>query len=182
MIKIQLVDDEPHVLAAIQRILRPLHWETHTFEKVEDALTALAEHDYAVIVADLKMPWCNGITYLNFARQKQPDALRVMLSAYGDRETLKQAINQAEIYRFIEKPWQAEEVENTLRGAVERYLLQAEHHRLIEQARVQRSQYDSQQQEYLRLEAESPGLTYVPRDEQGAVLLDELITGSTRGS
>lgn len=172
MIKIQLVDDEPHILNALKRLLRPYHWELHLFHDVEAALAALDEHEYAVIVSDLKMPQFDGITYLKFARQRQPNAIRMLLSAHGDRTTLMQAINQAEIYRFLTKPWQKEEIEGALRAALDFYLETEENQRLLTQLRSQQSTLDHQRQELLRLEAEHPGLTRVRRDSDGAVLLD----------
>ena len=54
MIKIQLVDDEPNILSALKRLLKPQGWEIHTFDKVEAALNALMEHDYAVIASQVE--------------------------------------------------------------------------------------------------------------------------------
>lgn len=173
MIKIQLVDDEPHVLAALQRALRPHHWDVQAFSNAQDALDALSEHEYAVIVSDYKMPQLDGITYLQFARQRQPNALRMLLSAHGDRQSMMQAINQAEIYRFIPKPWEDYEIETALRSAIDLFLLRTENQRLLAQVREQQSSLDRQQHELLRLEAEHPGITRVRRDTDGSVLIDE---------
>jgi fused signal recognition particle receptor len=114
MIKIQLLDDEPHILSALQRVLRPHHWEVHAFSDGQQALQALTEHEYAVIVSDYKMPNLDGITYLQFAKQRQPNAMRMVLSAHGDRHSMMQAINRAEIYRFLSKPWEDYEIETAL--------------------------------------------------------------------
>ncbi|MGH8435472.1 MAG: response regulator [Pseudomonas sp.] len=174
MIKIQLVDDEPHILAALQRALRPHHWDVQVFTNAQDALDALCEHDYAVIISDYRMPQFDGITYLQFARQRQPNALRMLLSGHGDRQSMMQAINQAEIYRFISKPWEDYEIEAALRAAIDLYLLRDENQRLLLQVRQQQSDLDRQQQELQRLEAEHPGLTRVRRDSDGSVLIGEL--------
>jgi len=172
MIKIQLVDDEPHILSALQRLLRPQGWVLHPFDNPETALSALAEHRYAVIVCDLNMPQLDGLTYLQFARQRQPDALRMLLSAHGDRATLMQAINRAEVYRFLSKPWENYEIESALQAAVDLYQLRDENRRLLEQVSGQQNTLDRQRRELLRLETEHPGLTRVRRDADGAVLLD----------
>ncbi|MCY1275392.1 Regulator of RpoS [compost metagenome] len=172
MIKIQLVDDEPHILTALQRLLRPQGWTLHLFDDPEAALAALVEHRYAVIVCDLNMPRLDGLTYLQFARQRQPDALRMLLSAHGDRATLMQAINRAEVYRFLSKPWENYEIESALHAAVDLYQLRSENQRLLEQVRDQQDALDRQRQELLRLETEHPGLTRVRRDNDGAVLLE----------
>ncbi|WP_044870288.1 response regulator [Pseudomonas sp. LFM046] len=172
MINIQLVDDEPQILTALQRLLRPQGWSLHLFDNPEEALSALAEHQYAAIVCDLNMPQLDGLNYLQFARQRQPDAVRLLLSAHGDRATLMQAINRAEVYRFLSKPWVNYEIETALQAAVDLYLLRDENRRLLEQVRGQQHTLDRQRRELLRLEAEHPGLTRVRRDHDGAVLLD----------
>ena len=172
MIKIQLLDDEQHILSALQRVLRPHHWEVHAFSNGQQALQALTEHEYAVIVSDYKMPNLDGVTYLQFAKQRQPKAVRMVLSAHGDRQSMMQAINRAEIYRFLSKPWEDYEIETALKAAIDLYLLGEENQRLLAQVRSQQSTLQRQEQELLRLEAEHPGITCVRRDEHGAVLLD----------
>ena len=174
MIKIQLLDDEPQILKTLQRTLRPHAWEVHAFTDVQEALDALTTHTYAVIISDLKMPHLDGVTYLQFAKQRQPNAVRILLTGHFDRQSMMQAINQAEVYRFISKPWEDLEIETALRSAIDMYLLRDENQRLVAQVRQQQSAIDRQQQELLRLETEHPGLTRVSRDDDGAVLLDDL--------
>lgn len=172
MIKIQLVDDESNILKALQRVLRPLHLEIHAFTDPQVALQALTENEYAVIISDYKMPSLNGITYLQFAKQRQPHAMRMVLSAFGDRQSMLQAINQAEIYRFLSKPWEDYEIESAVKGAVDLYLLRVENQQLLARMRNQQTALDRQEQALRRLEVEYPGITRVIRDEQGVVLLD----------
>ncbi|MGH8352718.1 MAG: response regulator [Pseudomonas sp.] len=174
MIKIQLVDDEPQILKSLQRVLRPHNWEIHAFDDPQVALQALTEHNYAVVISDLRMPQLDGITYLQFAKQRQPRALRMLLTAHGDRLSMMKAINQAEIYRFLSKPWEDYEIETAVRSAIDLHQLRDENQRLLAQVRAQQSALDRQQQELLRLEAEHPGLTRVKRDADGSVLIEEL--------
>jgi response regulator RpfG family c-di-GMP phosphodiesterase len=87
---------------------------------------------------------------------------------------MMQAINQAEVYRYIAKPWEDFEIEVALRGAIDLFLLRDENQRLLKQVRQQQSALDRQQQELLRLELEHPGLTRVRRDSDGSVLIEEL--------
>lgn len=174
MIKILLLDDEPQILKTLQRVLRPHNWEVHAFSDVQEALDALTVHEYAVIVSDLKMPHLDGITYLQFAKQRQPNAVRILLTGHFDRQSMMQAINQAEVYRFVSKPWEDLEIETVLKSAIDMYLLRYENQRLLLQVRQQQSAIERQQQELMRLEAEHPGLTRVTRDDDGAVLLEDL--------
>ncbi|WP_167492521.1 response regulator [Pseudomonas leptonychotis] len=172
MIKIQLLDDEPHMLKALQRVLRPHRWEVHSYSDGQAALEALTEHEFAVIISDYQMPNLDGITYLQFAKQRQPHAIRMMLSAHGDRQSMMQAINRAEIYRFLSKPWDDYEFEIAIKSAIDLYMLRVENQRLLAKVRSQQSAIEQQEQELLRLENEYPGITQVRRDAQGAILLD----------
>ncbi|WP_336367634.1 response regulator [Marinobacter sp. C2H3] len=172
MIRIQLVDDEPNILNALRRLLRPLGWQVDTFDRVDAALQALLEHDYAAIVSDYQMPTADGVTYLQFAKQKQPDAIRLVLSAYGDRESMIKAINQAEVYRYLSKPWDDYEVVAALKSAVDLYQLSQENRRLRAENDRQRALIRAREEELLRLEADNPGITRVHRDADGSIIID----------
>lgn len=171
MIKIQLVDDEPNILNALKRLLRPHGWEIHTYDTVEAALSGLLEHNYAVIISDYQMPTADGVTYLQFAKQRQPNALRLVLSAYGDRNSMIKAINQAEVYRYLSKPWDDYEVVAAIKSAIDIYELKSENQRLLGEVDAQRRMIMTREQELLRLEKDNPGITRVQRDADGSVLI-----------
>ncbi|MBY6221886.1 response regulator [Marinobacter nauticus] len=173
MIRIQLVDDEPNILSSLRRLLKPQGWQVDTFNRVEGALGGLLEHEYAVIVSDYQMPTADGVTYLQFAKQKQPHAIRLVLSAYGDRESMIKAINQAEVYRYLSKPWDDYEVVAAIKSAIDLYQLQKENQRLREENDAQRAMIKAREEELLRLESDNPGITRVRRDADGSVLLTD---------
>jgi DNA-binding NtrC family response regulator len=173
MIKIQLVDDEPNILSALRRLLKPQGWEIHTYDTVESALGGLLEHDYAVIVSDYQMPTADGVTYLQFAKQRQPDAIRLVLSAYGDRNSMIKAINQAEVYRYLSKPWDDYEVVASIKSAIDLYQLKTENRRLRDELDTQKAMIRAREAELLRLETDHPGITRVLRDTDGSVLISE---------
>lgn len=173
MIKIQLVDDEPNILNALKRLLRPHGWEVHTYDNVEAALGGLLEHNYAVIISDYQMPTADGVTYLQFAKQRQPNAMRLVLSAYGDRNSMIKAINQAEVYRYLSKPWDDYEVVAAIKSAIDIYELKSENHRLLDEVQAQRQMIKAREQELLRLEKDNPGITRVQRDADGSVLIGD---------
>ncbi|MCK2149271.1 MULTISPECIES: response regulator [Marinobacter] len=173
MIKIQLVDDEANILSALRRLLKPQGWEVHTYNNVEAALGGLLEHNYAVIVSDYQMPTADGVTYLQFAKQRQPDAMRLVLSAHGDRNSMIKAINQAEVYRFLSKPWDDYEVVTAIKSAIDVYQLKVENQRLRNQVDTQKAMLRAREQELLRLESENPGITRVQRDADGSVLISD---------
>lgn len=173
MIKIQLVDDEANILSALRRLLKPQGWEVHTYNNVEAALGGLLEHNYAVIISDYQMPTADGVTYLQFAKQRQPDAMRLVLSAHGDRNSMIKAINQAEVYRFLSKPWDDYEVVTAIKSAIDVYQLKVENQWLRNQVDTQKAMLRAREQELLRLESENPGITRVQRDADGSVLISD---------
>jgi two-component system probable response regulator PhcQ len=173
MINIQLVDDDPSILSALKRIVRDEGWKVDTYTDPQDALAALSQKAYAVIVSDLHMPELDGITFLQFSKQIQPDAMRLLLSGYGDRDSLTKAINNASIYRFVSKPWETYELLSTLRSAVELYQLQNERRQLLDELQQQKNIISRHKNEWQRLQIKHPTLLEVIRDEDGNILLGE---------
>ncbi len=175
MHNIQILDDDPAILKALQRVLHAENWKIDTFSDPQAALHALTENDYAVIISDLHMPQLDGITYLQFAKQAQPHAIRLLLSGHGDRNSLTKAINHAAIYRFVSKPWDDYELISALSAGVELYALQAECRTLLAELKQQKLTIARQQHEWLELQKKHPELLKVKRDDDGHIILfDEL--------
>jgi two-component system response regulator HupR/HoxA len=96
----------------------------------EEALAALRAREVAVIVSDHKMPGMTGVELLRRSQDVAPDALRIILTAYTDVDSLMEAINTGHIYHFVAKPWDPVELALVVRRAAERYALLAENARL----------------------------------------------------
>ncbi|PTY05725.1 hypothetical protein DB347_15285 [Opitutaceae bacterium EW11] len=102
--RILLVDDEPSVLAALQRNFRRI-FEMDTAESATAALQLMQRNGpYAVLVADMQMPGMNGIELLIRAKEMAPDTVRLMLTGNADQETAVEAVNRGQIFRFLSKP------------------------------------------------------------------------------
>lgn len=166
MFRIQLVDDDIHVLQALQRLLRRSDWQLDVFDKITDALAALGRTQYAVILADYRMPKLDGVSYLEWARQKQPAATRLMLSAYPESNAMLQAINRAEVFRFITKPWGNQALLEAVEQAIIRH--QNGQNRDSGDASVHRLLIE---QELAQLELIEPGITKIHFDADGAIQL-----------
>lgn len=173
MIRIQLVDDEPAIISALKRVMRDEGWTIDTFSDPQQALHELTQVNYAVIISDLRMPKLDGIAYLQFAKQRQPLSQRLLLSGHGDRDSLMQAINQAQIHRFISKPWDDYELLNAVRSAVSLYQLHEERRQLLEQLKQQKDLVARQQENLLALQRKHPQLLEVTRDADGAIWLND---------
>lgn len=130
--KILCVDDDANVLTGIQRNLR----KQFDIDTAVGALTALKmiekECPYAVIVADMQMPGMNGVEFLNIARQKYPDTVRVMLTGNADQKTATEAVNRGHIFQFLNKPCPPDKLADVLHGGIKQYRLVTAERELLE--------------------------------------------------
>jgi two-component system response regulator HupR/HoxA len=124
-----VVDDEPRVLDALEAVLAA-EFRVLRAESGEHALRNLADTDVAVIVTDYRMPGMTGVELLRGSQDVAPDAVRILLTAYTDVESLMEAINTGHIYHFLPKPWDPNELLLVVRRAAERYTLAQENARL----------------------------------------------------
>ncbi len=116
-----LVDDEPHVLSALSRVLRRENYRILTANSGDEALAVLAHNTVGVILTDQRMSNMTGTTLLAIVRGLYPDVVRIVLSGHLDVESLAEAINQGEIYRFLSKPWNEAELLETIRSGFRHY-------------------------------------------------------------
>jgi len=129
------VDDEPDVLQILKHTCHR-EFSLETVPSGAAALEALVERDFAVILADQKMPGLTGTELLEKSMQIRPDAVRIILTGYTDNQALVDAINHSRIYRYLTKPWESTELKMTLKRAIEAYHLERERVRLTEELRV----------------------------------------------
>jgi DNA-binding NtrC family response regulator len=171
-----LVDDEINVLNALQRILRQrmsdedLKIETYTDPVA--ALERIGEASFDLVISDHRMPMMTGVEFLKAVKKIQPDAVRLMLSAYSEFQAVVNAVNEAEVFRYISKPWQAEELEEVIRLALVRRGQLLEDRRLADEMRAKRGELSAQDLEARRLEEEEPGITKVNWGPDGSVHLE----------
>ena len=124
-----IVDDEPRVLDALEAVLAA-EFRVLRAEGGEQALRLLPGADVAVIVTDYRMPGMTGVELLRRSQDVAPDAVRIVLTAYTDVDSLMDAINTGRIYHFVPKPWDPNELLIIVRRAAERYTLARDNARL----------------------------------------------------
>ncbi|HSL51939.1 MAG TPA: sigma-54 dependent transcriptional regulator [Candidatus Deferrimicrobiaceae bacterium] len=124
-----VVDDEPRVLDALEAVLAA-EFRVLRAEGGEQALRLLPGADVAVIVTDYRMPGMTGVELLSLSQDVAPDAVRIVLTAYTDVDSLMDAINTGRIYHFVPKPWDPNELLIIVRRAAERYTLARDNARL----------------------------------------------------
>ncbi|MDK9704152.1 MAG: response regulator [Sulfuritalea sp.] len=116
-----LVDDEPSVLSSLKRLLRRENYNILTANSGEGALALLAEHEVRVILTDQRMPGMSGSELLARVRKMHPRTVRMVLSGYTGLDSLTEAINLGEIYKFIAKPWDEADLIGAVRDAFRHY-------------------------------------------------------------
>lgn len=155
--QVLVVDDEPHVLTAVSRALTyhsafaglyagvrhqnapSQRHDVHDYRLIVDScdspLKALQQAKavvYDLVITDFRMPEMDGITFLDEFRKIQPDAARIMLSGQADMNTLIAAINRAEIFAFIGKPWSEYDLKSVVAQAIAYRNLLVENQHLAE--------------------------------------------------
>lgn len=120
-LKLMVVDDEPDNLDLLFRTFRR---DFQVF-KADSALKALQilddEGEMAVIISDQRMPEMNGTEFLGKTVERFPDTIRILLTGYTDVEDLVEAINSGQVFKYITKPWNPEELKSVIQQASETY-------------------------------------------------------------
>lgn len=128
---ILLVDDEPYVLKTLKRIFRRESYQILTAGSGQEGLDILEKQEVQLIVSDQRMPGMSGIEFLESAREINPDIVRILLTGYSDLKTAEEAINRVEIYRFLNKPWNDDDLKSTIRQGLKKLQLEQENRRLF---------------------------------------------------
>jgi len=109
-----LVDDEQSICRALKRTFRKSPYTVYQVNSGDQALELLKKTEVDVIISDQRMPGMNGTELLTIVKEQYPSVGRVMLSGQCDFSSLTHAVNEANIFRFMEKPWNDEELLNTV--------------------------------------------------------------------
>jgi|SRR5687767_3627562 DNA-binding NtrC family response regulator len=146
-----IVDDEEMVLTSLSTYLTlETAYDVVTFTSAAQALQHLEKHDVGVIISDFLMPEMDGITFLARAKELRPDAPRVILTGYADKENAIKAINQVGLYQYVEKPWDNDEIRLIIRNGLEKKQLLAKLTQKVTQINQAYSELQSIQQEILK--------------------------------
>lgn len=124
--RILFLDDEPALLAGLERSLRPTRqaWQCEFLTDPLAALDRIASAPFEVIVSDMRMPGMSGAEFLARACQIAPDAVRVMLTGNNDLQTAMDAVNCGHVFQFVLKPCEGERLIEHLASAIYQQRLQ----------------------------------------------------------
>jgi diguanylate cyclase (GGDEF)-like protein len=128
------VDDEPQVLSTLTALLTK-DYEVVTASSAEAAQHIFGQRSVDLILADQRLPGMSGVQLLEWVRQNSPKTIRLMMTGLARLEDAVAAINCGQVYRFLFKPWQGEELQQILRAAARTFLLERSHDQLHEELR-----------------------------------------------
>ena len=123
--KIVVVDDEKIVTSAFKTLLKVEGFnEAVMFNSPQEALTYLKDNKPDLIISDFLMPQMNGLEFLTEVNKMYPEVSKILLTGYADKENAIRAINEVGLYRYIEKPWDNDDLIINIKNGIERsYLL-----------------------------------------------------------
>lgn len=128
-ITILYVDDEVNNLVSFKANFRRFY-DIHTAESAKEGKKVLKEQKIHIIVTDQRMPNVTGVEFLESIIKDYPDAIRILLTGYADMEAVINAINKGQIYRYVMKPFNIEELKIDIDKAYEVYSLREENKEL----------------------------------------------------
>ena len=130
--RVLFVDDEQHILNALERCLRKEPYQCSFAGSGAEALAMLSRQPFDIVVSDMRMPRMTGVELLKQVASQYPQTMRLVLSAWADSNDILDAVNEGHIYRYIIKPWDDRALRTVLRQAVEVKALQVRNRELIE--------------------------------------------------
>lgn len=116
--KVLLVDDEERILRSLGLLLR-MQYQVFATSDGHEALAILKREKIHVLISDQRMPIMTGSELLGRAREISPDTVRILLTGYADADAALEAVNEGEIFRYINKPWGPKELRDTIAQAAE---------------------------------------------------------------
>lgn len=120
------VDDELNILKSMKRLLYKQDYQLLLAESGAKALELMQEHDVHLIISDMKMPAMSGAQLLESVATSHPDTYRILLTGYSDMESTIDAVNKGKIHRYLQKPWENEEIISAIEEGLEKVRLKHE--------------------------------------------------------
>ena len=128
-----VVDDEVNVQKSLRRLFLDTDYKVLLASSGAEGLAFLEKEPVHLVISDYRMPQMNGVEFLAKVKEDHPDSIRMILSGFADVEAVVEAINQGEIYKFLAKPWNDQELLSTVKRALEHSILQRENIKLFKE-------------------------------------------------
>ncbi len=168
------VDDDPEMLAALLRTLRKMPIELISTCEPAQALAWVGERDVAVLVSDYEMPRMNGAELAAAARRARPETVRVLMTGRQTLDTAVDGINQGEVFRYVQKPFDPKRMVQVVTEAIDRHKelvsVSSERDRALRRDRI-----------VAELESEYPHMTRVAREPDGTYIVPVTLHSAVAG-
>jgi response regulator RpfG family c-di-GMP phosphodiesterase len=140
-----LVDDEESILRSLQRLFRKEGYEILTSTNGSEGLELLKKQvkPISLFISDQRMPEMTGSEFLHEAKKLFPNAMRFLLTGYSSMEAIVDAVNKGSIHRYINKPWDDNDLLFQVRQALEQYEMILENKRLLALTRKQNKELNN---------------------------------------
>jgi FixJ family two-component response regulator len=119
--RLLIVDDEKEVADALAEVLEADGYHVLVATSAMQGFELMAKHHVAVVLADQRMPGMCGNEFLGRVKELYPDSVRLIISGFADLDSVTNAINCGAIYKFIFKPWKAEDIRLKVNDAFRHY-------------------------------------------------------------
>ena len=134
--KILLVDDEANVLKSLKRLFIDSDYKIFTAGSGDEGMQICAREDIALVISDYRMPSMNGVQFLAKVKEEYPSTIRIILSGYADVAAIVESINDGQVYKFLSKPWNDQDLLTTIQRSLEHYDLQHENKALLDELKT----------------------------------------------
>ena len=128
-----LVDDEENILKSLRRTLRRSDVDIVTATSGREALYIMENTDVDLVISDMRMPEMSGAEFLTHAARQYPDTIRILLTGYADLESTVAAVNEGKISRYLNKPWDDDEIRQVVEESLKNKLLEVRNQQLSRQ-------------------------------------------------
>ena len=119
--KVLCVDDETNILSSLKRLLRKENYRLLTASSGSEGLDILSENEVHLVLSDQRMPAMDGTEFLAKVREEHPDVIRIILTGYTDVDTIMDSVNQGNIFKFLLKPWNDQNLKLEINRALDQY-------------------------------------------------------------
>jgi len=127
-----VVDDEINILHSLYDLFR-LDYKVYTARSGPEGLRILEENEVHVVMADQRMPEMTGVEFPAKVKELYPDIVRLVFTGYADVRAVVDAINQGNVFRYISKPWEPDELKSIVAQGMEQHQLLVDRRRLMQE-------------------------------------------------
>lgn len=138
-----VLDDEENILNALKRLFLNEPFGVLTTTNADEAMGILAkEKTIKLVISDQRMPHISGVDFLKKVKENYPDIIRILFTGYADISAIEEAINIGEVFRFINKPWNTNELKGAVQSAIQHFDLVSENKRFFESTKAKNEELE----------------------------------------